>query len=60
MKKVRLGSSIKVQIRGKEDFLTVDLSEGTIILHKKGRVITKRNYDGNSFTYNNETYMIKE
>ena len=59
MKSVKLGSSIKVNINGKEVFLTVDTSKGDIILHKNGRTIARRNYDGNSFEYNNETYTIK-
>lgn len=59
MKKIRLGSSIKVNINGKEDFLTVDSSKGDIILHKNGRTKARRKYDGNSFEYNNEIYTIK-
>jgi hypothetical protein len=56
MKLVKFGSSIKVNINGKEDFLTV---KGDIILHKNGRTVARRNYYGNSFEYNNETYTIK-
>lgn len=59
MKQVRLGSSIKVQINGKEDFLTVDMSRGDIILHKRGRVIARRGYNGESFIYNNYIYTVK-
>ena len=59
MKKIRLGSSIKVIKNGKEDFLTVDVSGGEIILHKRGRIIAKRSYDGSTFSYNNEQYTIK-
>ncbi len=59
MKQVRLGSHIKVQVNGKEEFLTVDSSRGDIILHKKGKIISRRKYNGESFTYNNENYIIK-
>ena len=44
MKHVRLGSHIKVQVNSKEEFLTVD---------SKGKIISRRKYNGESFTYNN-------
>lgn len=59
MKICKLGSSIKVIKNGKENFLTVDMSECDIILHKSGVVKARRVLQNNTFTFNDETYIIK-
>lgn len=59
MKSVKIGSSIKVIRNNKEKFLTVEVSGGDICLYNKCTLVARRSYNGNSFTYNNETYQVR-
>jgi len=56
---VKIGSSIKVEINNKEQFLTVESFGGEIGLFKGSRLITTRVRKNDVFKYQSKSYIVK-